>query len=216
VPGTVGESRRSGLARGAAHPAACGHDGPRAGRLESRGVTSTQVVKGLPALTRWTRKIPTTAYFQNGQGAKRAADLNSCASLLLPTGSLLGQSFRNCRVCWCTGLGRNGSLSACRFLTDAAPTCAISSRMRFETLTCGSLHGRAGDCSSVLRHSACVWFWGTGGWRGGCWVQQCPRFPLQKKRRYFSFYPCSPLPPVIATLSPLHPTDKALWNMTHF
>lgn len=74
---------------------------------------------------------------------------------------------------------------ACHLLTAAAPNCAIFSRMQFETLTCGSLHGRAGDCSSVLGHSACVWFWGTGCWRGGCWVQQCPRFPLQKKMRIF-------------------------------
>lgn len=61
--------------------------------------------------------------------------------------------------------------------------------MRPESLTCGSLHGRAGDCSSVLGHSACVGFRGTGGWRGGCWAQQCPRFPLQKKRRIFLLLP---------------------------
>lgn len=131
--------------------------------------------------------------------------------------SLSGQPFWGGKDCWFTGLGRNGILSGCCCLPAAVPNCAILSRMWSKTLlTCGSLHGRAGDCSSVLGHSACVWLWGTGCWRGGCWVQQCPRFPLQKKRRYFSFYPCSPLPPVITTLSPLHPTDKALWNMTHF
>lgn len=130
---------------------------------------------------------------------------------------LSGQPFWSGKDCWFTGLGRNGTLSGCCCLPAAAPNCAILSRMWSKTLlTCGSLHGRAGDCSSVLGHSACVWLWGTGCWRGGCWVQQCPRFPLQKKRRYFSFYPCSPLPPMITTLSPLHPTDKALWNMTHF
>lgn len=146
-------------------------------------------------------------YFQ--QSDKLTA-LDSCASLS-------GQPFWGGKDCWFTGLGRNGILSRCCCLPAAVPNCAILSRMWSKTLlTCGSLHGRAGDCSSVLGHSACVWLWGTGCWRGGCWVQQCPRFPLQKKRRYFSFYPCSPLPPVITTLSPLHPTDKALWNTTHF
>lgn len=67
--------------------------------------------------------------------------------------------------------------------------CANFPGMRPESLTCGSLHGRAGDCSSVLGHSACVGFRGTGGWRGGCWAQQCPRFPLQKKRRIVLLLP---------------------------
>lgn len=47
-------------------------------------------------------------------------------------------------------------------------------------LTCGGLHGWAGDGCSILGYSAGVRFRGAGCWWGGWWVQQSPRFSLSK------------------------------------
>ena len=50
----------------------------------------------------------------------------------------------------------------------------------WSALTCGGLHGWAGDGGSILGYSAGVRFRGAGCWWGGWWVHQSPRFPLSK------------------------------------